>query len=313
MTAYARLKGELGERCQLYIERECLLSDRLRVVGARRYGALSPLRYPGGKAALAGFFEDLIGRLDIVNPHYIEPYAGGAGAGIALLAEEVVERITINDIDPAVHAFWTAATKHTDEMMRLVHDVPLSVDEWKRQRDIYKNSDSSDILALGFSFFYLNRTNRSGILNGGVIGGLAQRGKYKIDARFNRKTLIDRLERIGNLSDRITVLALDGRTVVSQYATCPNVFMYIDPPYVDAGSKLYLNSFEVRDHEKLAETVDQVESANWIVTYDQSELISELYKKHFQCELELTYSAQKPGKAVELLIASAAVRVALSS
>jgi D12 class N6 adenine-specific DNA methyltransferase len=262
---------------------------------------------------LAGFFEDLIGRLDIVNPHYIEPYAGGAGAGIALLAENVVERITINDIDPAVYAFWTAATKHTEEMMRLVYDVPLSVEEWRRQREIYKSSDTSDVLTLGFSFFYLNRTNRSGILNGGVIGGLAQTGKYKIDARFNRKTLADRLERIGNLSNQISVLSLDGRTVVGQFASCPNVFMYIDPPYVVAGSKLYLNSFEVRDHEKLAETVEQVESAKWIVTYDQSELISELYKKHFQCELELTYSAQKPGKAVELLIASPAVRVALSS
>lgn len=313
MATSTTLKGGLGERRQLCSERECLLSDRLRVVGAKRYGALSPLRYPGGKAALAGFFEDLIGRLNVVNPHYIEPYAGGAGAGIALLAENVVERITINDIDPAVYAFWTAATKHTDEMMRFVHEVPLSVDEWKRQREIYKNSDVSDLLTLGCSFFYLNRTNRSGILNGGVIGGLAQTGKYKIDARFNRKALIDRFERIGNLSNRINVLSLDGRTVVGQYASCPNVFMYIDPPYVVAGSKLYLNSFEVRDHEKLAETVDQVESANWIVTYDQSELIEELYKKHFQCELELTYSAQKPGKAVELLIASTAVRLALSS
>ncbi len=289
------------------------MSDRLRVVGAKRYGALSPLRYPGGKATLAGFFEDMIRRLDITKPHYIEPYAGGAGAGIALLAENVVERITINDIDPAVYAFWTAATKHTDEMMRLVHDVPLSIDEWRRQREIYKNTDVSDVLALGFSFFYLNRTNRSGILNGGVIGGLAQAGKYKLDARFNRKTLIDRLERIGNLSSKISVLSLDGRTIVGRYGDCPDVFMYIDPPYVVAGSKLYLNSFEVRDHEKLAETVDKVDSANWIVTYDQSELISELYSKHFQCELELTYSAQKPGKAVELLIASEAVRVALSS
>ena len=290
----------------------CLLSDRLRVVGVKRYGALSPLRYPGGKAALAGFFEDLIGRLDIVKPHYVEPYAGGAGAGIALLSENVVERITINDIDPAVYAFWIAATKHTDEMIRLVHDVPLSIDEWRRQREIYKNTDISDVLELGFSFFYLNRTNRSGILNGGVIGGLAQAGKYKIDARFNRKTLIDRLERIGNLSNRISVLSLDGRTIVSRYGGCSDVFMYIDPPYVVAGSKLYLNSFGVRDHEKLAETVDQVESANWIVTYDQSELISELYNKHFQCELELTYSAQKPGKAIELLIASEAVCLALT-
>lgn len=289
------------------------MSDRLRVVGAKRYGALSPLRYPGGKAALAGFFEDLIGRLEIVKPHYIEPYAGGAGAGIALLAENVVERITINDIDPAVYAFWTAATKHTDEMMRLVHDVPLSIDEWRRQREIYKSTDVSDVLALGFSFFYLNRTNRSGILNGGVIGGLSQAGKYKIDARFNREMLIGRLERIGNLSDRINVLSLDGRTIVGRYGDCSDVFMYIDPPYVVAGSKLYLNSFEVRDHEKLAETVDQVESANWIVTYDQSELISELYDKYFQCELELTYSAQKPGKAVELLIASPDVRVAIST
>lgn len=283
------------------------MTERIKVIGARRYGALSPLRYPGGKAALAGFFADLIQRLGISKTHYVEPYAGGAGAGVALLIEGIVDHLTINDIDPAVYAFWRSITEENATFVEMVKGVPLTIEEWMRQRDIYRAGDSSEPLKLGFSFFYLNRTNRSGILTGGVIGGLDQTGNYKIDARFNRSALIDRLKKIGSVSSSITVSNLDGRTVVRNHSESENVFMYIDPPYVKAGGRLYLNSFEYRDHECLAQVINEADSANWVVTYDQSDLIAEMYEKYFQCELELTYSAQRSGKATELLIASESI------
>lgn len=278
----------------------------VQVESARRYGTVSPLRYPGGKSALAGLFADLITDLGIRNCSYVEPYAGGAGAGIALLREGIVKRLVINDIDPAVHSFWVQVVDHNEAFVDWITEVPLTLDEWRRQREIYR-SKSTDPSALGRAFFYLNRTNRSGVLNAGVIGGKEQTGRYKIDARFNRETLAGRVEAIGGLRSVIQVTALDGRTVIQQHARRKSSFLYIDPPYVHAGSQLYLNAFEARDHEALAETVDRIREAHWLMTYDESLFIERLYAGHLKGRLGLTYSARYPGKASELLLASKAV------
>lgn len=283
------------------------MTDRIRVLASRRYGTLSPLRYPGGKASLAGFFGDIIEALGIDHPRYIEPYAGGVGAGIALLRQGIVDHLVVNDIDPAVHAFWRSAVDDNDRLVELVATTPLTIDDWQKQRDIYRARDERDLLRLGFAFFFLNRTNRSGILNAGVIGGQGQQGKYKIDARFNRETLIERLAAIGELADRIVVSDLDGRTVIQQHAQDEHAFMYIDPPYVQAGSQLYLNAFDGRDHKALAAVVNAVDRAHWLMTYDTAPLIENLYREQFQCRLELTYSARYPGQVEELLVASSSV------
>ncbi|MGL5867178.1 MAG: DNA adenine methylase [Dermatophilaceae bacterium] len=285
--------------------------EQLSIRASRRYGTLSPLRYPGGKAALAGLFADLISRLGIARPVYVEPYAGGAGAGVALLRQGLVRRLVINDFDPAVHAFWRSAIENNAELVELVRTAPLTVDEWRRQREVYRGGDVADLLALGFSFFYLNRTNRSGVLRGGVIGGLSQAGQYKIDARFNRQTLAERILALGALADRITVSDLDGRSVIRTYAHDPSVFMYIDPPYVRAGSRLYLNAFDAHDHQALARIVDEVDGAHWLMTYDVASLIQKMYAHHFQGRYELNYSARHPGFTDELMIASPAVATAL--
>lgn len=291
--------------------REDRVTEHLRIRASRRFGTLSPLRYPGGKAALAGLFADLIAGIGILDPVYVEPYAGGAGAGIALLRQGLVRELVINDFDPAVHAFWSSVVQRNDQFVDQVRTAPLTIEEWKHQREIYRAGDASDQQRLGFAFFYLNRTNRSGVLRGGVIGGLAQTGKYKVDARFNRETLAERLLAVGALADRITVSDLDGRTVIRKYAHDSSVFMYIDPPYVQAGSRLYLNAFSAHDHQALARIVDEIDQAHWLMTYDLVPLIQKLYANHFQCRYELNYSARYPGFADELMIASPAVATAL--
>lgn len=283
----------------------------MRVHAKRRFGTVSPLRYPGGKAALAGLFADVIKRLDLSEPCYVEPYAGGAGAGVALLLQGVVDHLVINDIDPAVHAFWESVVEDNAAFVQRLQTIPLSIDEWRRQREIYRAGDDSNPFELGFAFFYLNRTNRSGVLNAGVIGGQAQAGRYKIGARFNRDTLSTRLQEIGMRRDQISVSRLDGRTVIDRYSGSENAFMYIDPPYVEAGAQLYLNAFEGRDHRALAESVTAISCAHWLLTYDMSPLIARLYQEHFQARLALNYSARYPGRAEELLVASAPVAVAL--
>ncbi|GAA1862482.1 DNA adenine methylase [Myceligenerans crystallogenes] len=279
----------------------------VKILASRRYGTLSPLRYPGGKAALAGLFADVISSLNLTSATYVEPYAGGAGAGIALLRQGLVDRLVINDFDVAVHAFWRSILEQTEEFVELVRTVPLTIDEWQVQRAKYRAADTSDPLSLGFAFFYLNRTNRSGVLRGGVIGGQAQTGNYKIDARFNRTTLAERITEIGKLAEHITVNDRDGRTIIKQYAKNPSAFMYIDPPYVRAGSRLYLNAFDARDHAELAKVVCDVEQAHWLMTYDIAPMIEELYVNNFQCRYELNYSARHPGLTDELMIASEGV------
>ncbi|WGT48418.1 DNA adenine methylase [Tessaracoccus lacteus] len=279
----------------------------LQVRAARRYGTLSPLRYPGGKASLAGFFADVIEALDLTDPTYVEPYAGGAGAGVALLVEGHVDRLVVNDFDPAVHSFWVAATEHCEALCALVADKPLTVEEWRRQKAVYRAADDTDPLALGFAFFYLNRTNRSGILNAGPIGGVNQTGNYKIDARFNRPELVRRLEAIGERAHRITVSNKDGRSIVQEHASDPNAFLYIDPPYLAAGGSLYLNAFTHRDHADLAATVRAYPHGNWVVTYDDAPYIRRLYEGEAVQSYALYYSAHRAVRSTELAVLSPSV------
>jgi DNA adenine methylase len=279
----------------------------LAIRAAGRSAALSPLRYPGGKAALAGLFSDLIAHLGIRSATYVEPYAGGAGAGVALLRRDVVEHLVINDVDPAVHCFWLSVVSHPEEFAARIIGTPLDVDEWRHQKEIYRAADESDPLALGFAFFYLNRTNRSGILNAGPIGGVRQNGNYKIDARFNRDQLAERVAAIGVLAPRITVLGLDGMSVVQRYLADPAAFIYIDPPYLKMGGSLYLNAFTPRDHADLAGKLDQHADGHWVVTYDPSDFVRYLYRCHDVREYQLSYSAHRTGKTRELFIASRSV------
>jgi len=283
----------------------------IRAVG--RTAAVSPLRYPGGKAALAGFFAEIIGRLGIRPATYVEPYAGGAGAGVALLRQDIVQQLVINDIDPAVYCFWASVVGEPERFAGMILDTPLDVEEWRRQKAVYRAADESDPLTLGFAFFYLNRTNRSGILNAGPIGGVNQNGNYKIDARFNRKQLAERVAAIGALRSRITVLGLDGMSVTRRYITNNSAFVYIDPPYVDMGGSLYLNAFTHRDHADLAGELDRQRDGNWVLTYDPSDFIRKLYHQHDIREYRLNYSAHRTGKAHELLIPSRPVSDVLTS
>lgn len=285
----------------------------LTVTPYGRNTAASPLRYPGGKAALARLFGQIIDRLGLTSPKYVEPFAGGAGAGIVLLQRDQIDELVINDVDPAVHAFWRSVADNADELASLIAETPLTVEEWRAQKETYRNADPSDPLTLGFAFFYLNRTNRSGILNAGPIGGMKQTGNYKIDARFNREKLAERIRAIGELSDRITVLRNDGVAVTRKYATDPSAFLYVDPPYVDMGGSLYMNSFTHRDHADLATALDDAPESSWLLTYDPSDFIRYLYRRHDIREYQLSYSAHRAGKANELMIASKPVAKTLET
>lgn len=150
----------------------------------------SPLRYPGGKTRLINLVKDVINLNELNGGVYIEPYAGGASLALSLIIDGCMDRVVINDYDRSIYAFWECALHQTESLIEKIIDTPVTIEEWKRQRDIQKNKATASVLDLGFSTFFLNRTNRSGILKAGVIGGLEQAGAYKIDARFNKDVLI---------------------------------------------------------------------------------------------------------------------------
>lgn len=280
----------------------------------KRGSHASPLRYPGGKATLAGFFESTIQALGLDKPTYIEPYAGGAGAGLELLLKDVVGMVVINDLDPAIHACWKAMVKNSDSFLRLLTKTPLTVDEWNKQREVYRRRHDADVdpLALGFATFYLNRTSRSGVLGAGVIGGLAQAGAYKIDARFDKAVLQARVEKLAELSGKIRVTKQDGAARLREYLPKDNVFAYVDPPYVEKGSSLYMSAFKEEDHRELAKVLNGHANMNWVLTYDVADLIQSLYKARDVSEFRLLYSAHLRGTKHELKRTSASELIVLS-
>ncbi|WP_285136004.1 DNA adenine methylase [Microbacterium sp. lyk4-40-TSB-66] len=264
----------------------------------------SPLRYPGGKSALYALVNSSVRANGASGGTYVEPYAGGAGLALGLLLTEIVESVVINDLDPAIYAFWRSVTSRSDEFMERVRTVALTMDEWHKQRQVYTQPSSHSDFDLGFATFFLNRTNRSGVLNAGVIGGRDQSGPYKIDARFNRDTLLERCRLVALYSDRIEVRNEDGLSIINEFAGQEKTFVYADPPYFEKGSQLYLNAFAAQDHADLATVLNERATTSWMLTYDAAPEIADLYSARRQYDIGVYYSVRGARKASELLITS---------
>lgn len=279
--------------------------------------AHSPLRYPGGKAVLSDFLADVIAVNDLQDGVYVEPYAGGAGAALTLLFGEHVQRIVLNDADPCVYAFWDAVLNRKDDFVRRLTETPVTINEWKRQRDIYRNQRRHSRIKVAFASFYLNRCNRSGIMvNGGPIGGFEQTGKWKLDARYNRDELIRRIEKIHLYRDRIEIHNLDAidflSDVVGRSAAVDETLVYLDPPYYVKGSELYLNHYRPDDHAKLAASIKRQTGYRWLMTYDDVPEIHDLYNGCNTAHFDLRYSAHTSRLGSELLIWSSSLSVRCS-
>lgn len=266
---------------------------------------VSPLRYPGGKTKFYTYVREILSCNDMLGETYIEPFAGGAGLALKLLLNEDVSRIVINDFDPAIYSFWHSVLYETEAFCELIENAILTTNQWNLQHSIYLESDTSDPLTLGFATFYLNRTNISGVVKGGMIGGQGQNGKYGLDARFNRQTLIEKIKTIASHKEQIVLLNLDARELLQprQLRKFYKIFINLDPPYVKKGAQLYKNAFSESDHRELCELVKQCRR-NWIVTYDVCPLVADLYKSYRSSYLDVTYSIQASKKAKEYIFFS---------
>ncbi len=264
----------------------------------------TPLRYPGGKAGLGSWVAHLMRHNRISGGKYVEPYAGGAGVALYLLLNRYVERIVINDVDPLIHSFWWAVLNDTEELIARIEEVPVNMDNWHQQKAVVAEPDAHDVTDIGFAAFFLNRTNRSGILRGGVIGGLEQEGTFKIDARFNKVDLVARIRRIARMAGRIELFNDDAAELIRRHAEEGDAksLIYLDPPYYNKGSQLYRNFYSPGDHKEIADAIGQVRTP-WMVTYDNCPEINELYTAHRSCEFSLVYSTNMTRqRATELLV-----------
>lgn len=263
----------------------------------------TPLRYPGGKGRLTQFVADLIECNGLTGCHYVEPYAGGAGIAITLLYLEYASHIHLNDLNRSVHAFWHSVLNEPDELCRLVRDTSPTMDEWRRQKAVQIDTDASR-LALGFSTFFLNRTNRSGIIKGGVIGGKEQSGEWKLDARLNAKDLTRRIEKIASYSSRISLYNLDAADLIKNILPTlpPTTLVYLDPPYYVKGKGLYEDHYRHDDHANIAGLVRASIKQPWIVSYDNVEPIRELYSGLRQTEFGIWYTAGATYSGKEVMV-----------
>ncbi len=268
----------------------------------RRHDRTTPLRYPGGKGKLTSYIRAII-RENGLSSLYAEPYAGGAAIAINLLIGGDVSAIAINDLSKPVHAFWRAVLETPDELCRLVFDTPRTVVSWDRQKAIFAAAEAEDFLSLGFAMFFLNRTNRSGILNAGIIGGRDQSGAWKIDARYNAPNLIARIEAIAQLSDRISLSNLDAiaflREGANQWPT--DTLVYLDPPYYVKGRDLYYHFYHHDDHEAVADAVAQLGTVKWIVSYDNVRPIRDIYEGYTRAIYSIGYSARTVRQGSEVM------------
>lgn len=270
----------------------------------------TPLRYPGGKGKFAHFIKSIFEANDLLDGHYAEPYAGGAGVALELLFHEYASKIHINDLDYAVYAFWHSAVHDTDLLCKLIWDTPVTIEKWHEQKYILSNMQNFSIVEVALATFFLNRTNRSGILKAGVIGGQGQSGTWKLDVRFNKEDLIKRIELIGRFKDRISVYNLDAIDFISTIDKKINskTLIYLDPPYYVKGAGLYRNFYTHQDHVEIAQSLSNI-GHPWIVSYDDVPQIKEIYKQYRQDEYFLSYTAQEKKKGSEVMIYGPTIKV----
>lgn len=267
----------------------------------------SPLRYPGGKNKLAKFVA-LVCEKNNINGHYVEPYAGGASVALYLLIHGYVKEITINDFDRAIYAFWYSVLNDTEKFCRKIKDVDITVGNWQKFKKIQSNKETETLFNLGFATFFLNRTNHSGIIDGGIVGGLSQEGQYKINCRFNKEKLIERIRFIAKYKKDIHLYNFDALNLIKKIrqenSRIKNTIFYFDPPYYLKGPSLYMSHYKPDDHKKVSEEIRKIKNIQWIVSYDNTMEIKKLYPDYEKIEYSFFHTANEVKKGKEILFFS---------
>lgn len=258
----------------------------------------SPLRYPGGKNGLYSFVSNLINDNNYEKKAYAEPYAGGCGLALKLLFEGIVDEIYLNDFDNSIYSFWNIILTRANEFCFWIENLDITIDNWLYYKNILNNSNEYNSFEIAKATFFLNRTNVSGVIKGGVIGGQKQNGKYKIDARFNKAKLIEKINLIYSKRNQIQFYNLDAIDFLNHIKNVKSVFIYLDPPYYLKGSELYLNFYKKEDHIKLSEYLNNLDF-DFILSYDNNDFIKSTYANFKIYSFDISQStSNKVGKEI---------------
>lgn len=267
----------------------------------------TPLRYPGGKTQLSKFVQHTIEINHMVSPIYCEPFCGGAGVAVDLLLRRKVDSIILNDFDICIYSVWNSILNDTDHLLQRIHDTPINMDVWHAQHRIYEELKVADeySIELAFATFFLNRTNMSGIITGGPIGGLEQKGNYKLDCRYNKGTLKKKIQDIAAARERIQLYHMDAADLIRTilvHQDPERLFVFFDPPYYQQGKNLYKNAFNDDGHVALSDAIREMNAFKWILTYDNHQRIQEIYQDMFPMWYSLRYVANKKRHEQELFL-----------
>ncbi len=264
----------------------------------------TPLRYPGGKQILAPFVGDLLSVNGMQGCTYAEPYAGGAGVALSLLLAGRVSCVLLNDKCHLLTTFWKQMLHHTEIFIQCIEQIPITMETWKQCKLIIQNEEQFTPMEVAVAFFFLNRTNFSGVIHGGVIGGMNQTGNYKIDARFPKERLIALIRRIAEYRSSIHIFNKDALAFLDEDVRPlgDSAFVYCDPPYYVKGQALYMNAYAYADHAAVAEKMASLGNVRWMVSYDNVQEIAELYRDFNLFTFDLQYSAKSVRKEKELLV-----------
>jgi len=231
----------------------------------------SPFRYPGGKSRWHPFVKHWMLN---VNPNvFIEPFAGGAHAGLEVGIEGLAEKVVLVEIDDNVAAVWkTILSDDVEWLTERIHDFEMSrenAEEMLARKDISTRDRA-------FAMIVHNRVSRGGITAPGA--GWLKKGEngQGLSSRWYPETLVERIEQIAKASDRIEFIHGDGLGVASRYRSIENAAFFIDPPYPKAGGRLYHHS-DV-DHEAIFDFATSVKG-RVLLTYDNSDEVKTLVEK----------------------------------
>lgn len=272
--------------------------------------AASPFRYPGGKGFLTPYLEERIAaRLRSDEAMYAEAYCGGAGSALNLLIEGNVSHIFLNDADYRIYSAWNAIVNETDRFIEALSQVEVDMQTWEQSiQKLHEKQNAEYSFEVGFATFFINRTSRSGVIMGsGPIGGYNQEGKWKIDARFNKEGLSKKIRDIGKMRDKVSLTCLDGIDFCKSLAQANHLektFLFVDPPYVEAGGRLYHNGMNLAKHDALAEWLRSGAAPHWLLTYDDHPLVRENYSGIPQYRIQVQYSLGRARLEKELLFMS---------
>lgn len=281
---------------------------------------ISPLRYPGGKRKLAPFVADLMARCDGRPELFVEPFAGGASVSISLLEADYVDMIALADADPLVGSFWSVVFSDQAHVLAdMVYDARITLEEWLRLRSL----EAAPGIEAAFKCLFLNRTSFSGSLNNvaGPIGGKSQAGDYKIDCRFNRNKLAERILELSRLRHRVRFVRTQTfaktlsdvrRTAVARDRPS-SLFWYLDPPFFAKADRLYRYHFEAEDHVGFAEATAAI-PGHWLLSYDDHPDARRLHGRHPGfAVINLQYSARIDDKqrlsAKEIIVSNVIARL----